>query len=211
MSSSGSTEAAAPDAATVGGGRRLAPRRRPRPVFLLIGVALAVALGIGLFTSLGSHPTSAAPHAGGTVPSFSLPRLGGSGTVGLPADGGAGGHPAVVLFFASWCGPCQAEIPSLAAAYHHQQASHSRLAKVALLGVDGNDPSNKALEFVHQSGVTFPVGADQTFAVTNGKFYFSYLPEAVMVDGNGTIAAIHYGALSSADLVRWQRHLLASS
>jgi len=185
--------------------------RRPRPIFLLVGVVLAAALGIGLFTGIGTHGGSGGrPVTGSAVPTFSLPRLGGGPRVGVPADGGGDGRPAVILFFASWCGPCQKEVPAIASTYHHQQASGSRLAKVAMIGVDGNDPTGKALDFVHRSGVTFPVGADQTYTVTEGLFYFTSLPESVFVEGDGTIAGIHYGGLTPAELVEWERRLLAA-
>ena len=222
MSSSGSAEptvtwpsgaragpgaAADPGAATP----RLVPQRRQRPIFLLVGAAAAVGGAAVLVVLSGNRGSPARLQAGSPVPAFALPRLGAAGTVSVPGTGGGNGRPAVLLFFASWCTPCQHEIPSLAAAYRRQQSSGSRLAKVALIGVDGNDPTGSALRFVHGSGVTFPVGVDPTYAVTSGKFDFSYLPESVMVSGNGTIEAVHYGALSSADLVRWEQKLLAAS
>lgn len=61
---------------------------------------------------------------------------------------------------------------------------------------------------MHSSGVTFPVGADRRYTVTEGLFYFTGLPEAVFVNGDGSIAAIHYGALTPAQLVQWQQRLL---
>lgn len=184
--------------------------RRARPIFLLVGVVLAAALGVGLFTTVGTGgPGGGRPVAGDAVPSFTLSRVGGGGTVGVPADGGGNGKPAILLFYASWCTPCQAEVPAIAATYRHQQAHHSRLATtVALLGVVGSDPTPTAVAFDRRSGVTFPSGADKNYTVTEGLFYFSGLPETVFVSGTGTIAAEHYGPISTTQFVRWQRRLL---
>lgn len=192
-------------------GRLAGGGRRPRPIFLLVGVVIAAALGVGLFTGVGTPSTPVRPVVGATLPAFSLPRLGGGATVAVPADGGGNGRPAILLFFASWCGPCQREVPALASAYHHQQQEGSRLAKVALVGVDVSDPTASALAFVRKSGVTFPVGADRNATVMNGMFQFTGLPDAVFVDADGRIAAIHQGALTSSVLVSWERKLLKTA
>jgi thiol-disulfide isomerase/thioredoxin len=183
--------------------------KRPRPIFLLIGVALAVALGIGLFSSFGGSSKSGRPGPGDAVPHFSLPKLVGSGTVRVTADGGSNGKAAILLFFASWCAPCQGEIPALAATVRNQPAAVAD--RVATIGIDGSDPPAAAMSFVHSAGVTFPVGVDATFQVTSGLFYFTGLPEAVAVEANGTIKAIHYGALSTAEFEAWQRALATSA
>ena len=191
-------------------------RRRPRLSFLLLGVLLAAVLAAVLF-ALRANSTStasgtAAVGAGTQAPHFALPALGAAKTkVGVPADGGGGGRPAILLFFASWCSPCQREIPALAATYRRQHEEHSPLAKVAVIGVDANDPTSNALAFVHSSGVTFPVGADVDFTVTEGLFGFAGLPESVFVEGNGTIAGIHYGPLSEKGFVSWERRLAGTA
>lgn len=184
--------------------------RRPRPIFLLVGVVLAAALGVGLFTSFGSSPKSGQLDVGAPAPHFSVPALSGGGRVGLPADGGGRGHPAVVLFFASWCTPCHAELPALAHVYRQQQSSRSRLAGVRLIGVDTADPEPNALAFVKSSGVTFPVAADTQYAVID-RYDFVGDPDAVFVNADGTIAGVKQGALSTASLVSWEHRLLANA
>jgi len=176
-------------------------------VFLVIGLVLAAALAIGLFTSLGTGKKSGAPSAGSPAPAFTLGLLGGGGQAGTPADGGGNGRPAVLLFFASWCSPCQSEIPAVAALYRQQVADHGPLAKVSLLGVDGLDPTGSALAFVHKSGVTFPVVADEQYAVTEGKYDFTGEPEAVFIGPDGTIDHITYGPVSTRALLAWARSL----
>jgi thiol-disulfide isomerase/thioredoxin len=169
----------------------------------VLGIVLAAALAVGLFTSLGSSskPDASRAATGHPAPGFSLPRLGGGPNVGIPTDGGAAGRPAVVLFYASNCVPCQAEIPKLAAVYRTQKHP-----AVALIGVAGADPNPKA--FASTSGVTFPVGLDNSLDVTEGRYAFTGLPEAVFVKGDGTIASIHYGAITPAQLLSGERALL---
>lgn len=178
------------------------PPTRPRIVFLVVGIVLATALGVGLFTSFGT-PKPAVPTVGAAAPAFSLPLLGGGGKVGTPANGGGDGKPAVLVFFASWCTPCQTEVPAIAAAYRHQAGS----GRVAVIGVDGNDPTSAALAFVHESGVTFPVVVDPDFQVTEGLYYFSGDPGAVFINGNGTIDHIVRGPITRSDLLTWERRL----
>ena len=66
------------------------------------------------------------------------------------------------------------------------------------------DPTGRPCRFVHQSGVTFPVGADPDYRVTEGLYAFIGDPDAVFVDGNGTIVRIVHGAITASQLRRWE-------
>jgi thiol-disulfide isomerase/thioredoxin len=178
------------------------PPRRPRLVFLGLGVLLAAGLGIGLVLSFGSNGPGAAV-VGAPAPSFSLPALDGRGTVGVPADGGGDGRPAVLIFFASWCPPCRAELPALAR-FYRDQPEHDR---VPLIGIDGMDPRAAAFAFVRASGVRFPVGLDSVYSVTEGRYALTAEPDAVFITARGTIARIVHGPITPAQLRSDERGL----
>jgi thiol-disulfide isomerase/thioredoxin len=184
--------------------------RKPRKVFLLVGLVVAAVLGIGLFTSIGTNKKNGPPHQGGQMPSFSAPRLNGSGTVQVPADGGGGGTPAVLLFFGEWCTVCKAELPPLATAIRHQSASGGALSKVHIIGVDSDHVRTTGLSFIKSRGIGFPVAFDPDIAITNGAFYFQGDPFAVFVKGDGVISAIVPGPLSAAKFTAEEQKLIPS-
>ena len=186
------------------------PPRKPRKIFLVVGLVLAVALGIGLFTSLGTKASSGPPHRGGQVPSFTAARLNGAGTLQIPGNGGGAGSPAVLLFFGSWCPSCHGELPPLAAAVRRQEKAGGALAKVRVIGIDSEDTKGVGEAFVTHSGVRFPVVRDPSLAITSGDFYFDGAPDAVFVTANGTISAIVPGALSAAKLTAEEKKLIPS-
>jgi thiol-disulfide isomerase/thioredoxin len=176
----------------------------------VIGLVVAAALAVGLFTSIGTNKNTGPPHQGGPVPSFSAPRLNGSGTVQVPADGGGGGTPAVLLFFGSWCSSCHAELPRLAAAVRSQVRAGGALSKMRVLGVDSEDSKSVGESFVRSSGVEFPVARDPLIAITSGDFYFNGDPYAVFVKGDGTISAIVPGPMSVAKFTAEEKRLIPS-
>jgi peroxiredoxin len=182
--------------------------RKPRKVFLLVGLVAAAGLGIGLFTSAGTKKNTGPPRAGGPVPSFSAPRLNGSGTVGVAAGGS--GTPTVVLFFGRWCQACHTELPPLAAAVRRQQATGGALAKVRVVGVDSEDTTSAGQEFVRTAGVGFPVAHDPDIAITSGDFYFEGDPNSVFVKADGTISAIVRGSISVAQFTAEEKKLIPS-
>jgi peroxiredoxin len=184
--------------------------RKPRKIFLLVGLVVAAGLGVGLFTSAGTKKNTGPPQAGGPVPSFSAPRLNGSGTVQVPQDGGSRGTPAVLLFFGEWCTVCKAELPPLAAAARQQAARGGALGKVHVIGVDSEDSHGTGLAFVKSRGIAFPVAFDHDIAITNGDFDFAGDPYAVFVKGDGTISAILPGPLSVTKFKAEEQKLIPS-
>jgi thiol-disulfide isomerase/thioredoxin len=184
---------------------------KPRRAFIFMGVLAAAVLGVGLFTSIGTKKgNSSPPHAGGSVPTFTAERVNGGGSVDVPADGGSGGKPAVLMFFGNWCTICHTELPPIAAAVKQQDASGGSLSKVRVIGIDSEDTLTTAKSFIHRSGVSFPVAYDQNLDITNGDFYFTGDPYAVFVNGNGTIKKIVGGPISVSTFTADEQQLIPS-
>jgi thiol-disulfide isomerase/thioredoxin len=167
------------------------PPRKPRKIFLVVGLVVAVALGIGLFT-------------------FTAARVNGSGTLRVGGSGGSAGRPTVLLFFGHWCTICSTELPKLASAVRSQDAAGGSLSRIRVVGVDSEDPLSVARSFVAGSGVTFPVAYDPNVAIMSGKFYFEGDPYAVFVDGDGTIDQVVASAISPAAFRADEQKLIPS-
>ena len=160
-------------------------------VSLGIGAVVAVALILtgGSVKSSNGLPTTALD--GTKVASFSLSGLHG-GTEKAPW---ATGHPGVLIFFASWCSPCKAEMPKVA----KWVLSH-REGNVIVMGIDAGDSRSSAQSFIKKDHVTFPVAFDPNDAVTAGIFKFGQLPETAFVNAKGVVQQVYFGAISTTKL-----------
>jgi len=197
--------------------------RKPRKIFLVVGIVLAVIIGIFLFTSLGTSDGSgmtgsgsgsgagSAPSVGDPVPSFTSQNIGPAGGSAVSVSPRRGGQPTVLLFFGEWCASCHQELPGLAAAVRQQESAGGPLAHVRVVGVDSLDTVQRAKSFIHSSGVTFPVAYDPNVNITSGLFYFTGDPYAVFVRADGRIDRIVRGdVLNGASMTADERSLIPS-
>jgi len=163
----------------------------------LIGVlALAlVVLGILAYPHSNTTSTPGSAKVGSPVPAFSVPSLSGGSSVVLATPTAGSKKPAVLIFFASWCKPCQREMPALSKAINDGAAKGA-----TVIGINALDEAKPAKAFVAKNDMTFPIGVDQAGTVTNGSFGFIGLPYVVFVNPKGIVTEIHPGALSPEQL-----------
>jgi cytochrome c biogenesis protein CcmG, thiol:disulfide interchange protein DsbE len=172
---------------------RPAPKRgRSRGVVIglvVFGLALAmvwVALEARSGGSLGQDPF------GRAAPAFDLPVLGDGGKSLALSD--LRGKPIVLNFWASWCGPCKAEAPVLAAA-----EGKWRSKGVVFLGVDAGDTEEDALAFEKRYGIGYDSVVDPQESLAAKYGVFGY-PETFFIDGDGVIRAKQVGGLDAQTL-----------
>ena len=112
------------------------------------------------------------------------------------------GRPFVVNFWASWCRPCKAEAPRLAA------AARTHAGEVVFLGVDVQDFTSDARRFsreVDAPYVSVRDGGNKTYA----DYGLTGVPETYYVDARGRILGHTVGEVSAAELATEIRRLVA--
>jgi cytochrome c biogenesis protein CcmG/thiol:disulfide interchange protein DsbE len=110
------------------------------------------------------------------------------------------GTPVVVNFWASWCVPCIAEAPRLAAA-------HVRYGdRVQFLGVDIQDARDDGISFVHAHAITYPSVFDGTASIEHDLGLIGQ-PVTAFFDADGNLVAKVQGEISTQDLDRNVRAL----
>jgi thiol-disulfide isomerase/thioredoxin len=114
------------------------------------------------------------------------------------------GHPVLIDFWATWCGPCQAELPIV-----NGIARRFKDAGLVVLGVNTDDPNGRELApvLVARKGVTFPILFDADHTIAH-KYKVDGLPTLVVISKEGKIVAVRSGVTGDADLERLIRKVL---
>jgi thiol-disulfide isomerase/thioredoxin len=156
---------------------------------LLLGLAVA---GVAVIAVVGLAGKKQ-PAQGRRAPALPQQQLLGP-RVSVAQLTGAGAHPALVVFWASWCGPCQSEAAAL-------ERFASGAGRGRMVGVDWSDAESGARSFIKRFGWSFPNVRDGEG--TAGYAYgLTNLPTTFVLSREGDIRQVLRGPQDEASLAR---------
>ena len=162
----------------------------PKPLRFILLACLLAALAISLFPldSSSQLPVIRFVRDPDPAPDFKVKDLDGK-DLSLEA---AKGKVVLLNFWATWCGPCRAEIPSL---IELQNRYKDRLQIIGMV-VDDDD-ENAIREFVKSEAINYPV------ALTTDQVRFAYggiaaLPTVFVINTGGRVVQKHVGLFNPA-------------
>lgn len=159
-------------------------RRYPWPG-RLVWVVKTLGLGtIGLFLWLGASP-AAAVTVNQPAPDFSLKSLSDTQFDLIEHRG----KFLLLNFWATWCGPCKIEMPSLEKLHRHFQTRD-----LAVIGISNDMFGARVVApFMKAHDLTFPVLLDPKLEVSN-RYEVVGLPTTILINREGNVIGVLNGA-----------------
>lgn len=113
------------------------------------------------------------------------------------------GQVLLVNLWATWCPPCQAEMPELQGFYkNHQNEGFTVIA------VEDGDPAADVMSFARKYNLNFPIWLDPTYQATDQAFKTINLPSSYVIDRNSKIRLEWVGAISEQNLENYVTPLI---
>jgi len=105
------------------------------------------------------------------------------------------GKPIVLNFWASWCGPCQSELPDFNKVY----AELGGQVEFFMVNLDSAGTEDDVQDFLTENGYTFPVYYDTNYegAIAYGV---TGIPASYFINSDGNIVVTQHGMISEETL-----------
>ena len=106
------------------------------------------------------------------------------------------GKTVFLNFWATWCGPCQGEMPDIQKLYEAYGENSGDLVVLGVANPGGQDVSQAEVErFLEDNGYTFPVVMDAS-GLTFAQYGIQAFPTTFMIDTGGNVYGYVPGAMT---------------
>jgi len=167
---------------------------------ILVGAVVIVVLVLNGYISLGAPDLPGAPalaklEEGSLANDFALENLQGEQVRLSDLRGKA----VVVDFWATWCVPCVAEMPTF-------QEFQKQYPNFVMLGIDQSESVDQVKSFLEGKGIDYQILMDYNAKVA-GSYKVFMLPTTIFIDKDGMIRFRHYGIMTPDQLSYYLRTL----
>jgi len=107
------------------------------------------------------------------------------------------GTPIFLNFWASWCGPCKAEMPHMEKLYDSKKEKGFEILAINSTTSEKNKDNVK--KFVTEYGLTFPIPLDEKGTVTH-QYEIIGFPTSFFIDSDGVIRSKALGPLNEEEM-----------
>lgn len=108
---------------------------------------------------------------------------------------GQRGKVILINFWATWCKPCEAEMPAMQASFQKLRQSG-----FVVMAINTLDNASQAAKHVRSRGYTFPVLIDHKEEVAN-RFRVHGLPTSFLIDREGIVREQIFGSLLTEERI----------
>jgi peroxiredoxin len=157
---------------------------------IVVGILFITGAALLLVAQNGGTSSLAPVKIGARLGNFTLTDLAGK-QVQLSDYAG---RPVLINAWATWCPPCQAEMPALNAYYlaHRSQG-------FVILAINAGETNAQASAFATRLGLSFPILLDPSESLMDA-LHIADFPTSILVGRDGIVKTVHVGGMTAAML-----------
>lgn len=97
------------------------------------------------------------------------------------------GKVVLINIWASWCGPCVAEMPDI------DQLAKNYADELVVIGVNCGEDKQTVIDFVRKNGYSYNFAADSDYYISGMLYPSRGIPYTIVVNAEGVITQLHTG------------------